>query len=119
MKTSETCISCELINTPNCPYYEEEEKYNIVSCGNFLPKKMGKDERNETLGSSHVSHPEHYNRNPEGIECIQVVQHLNFNLGNAVKYIWRAFYKGKYVEDLKKAIKYLEFEIDRYERFDR
>ena len=57
-----------------------------------------------------VKHPEHY-KHPSGIECIDVVQHMGFNLGNAVKYIWRADLKNDAIEDMKKAIQYLEFEI--------
>lgn len=62
-----------------------------------------------------VKHPSHYGANPEGIECIQVVQHMNFNRGNAVKYLWRAGAKGNEIEDLRKAIQYIEFEIARLE----
>jgi hypothetical protein len=36
-----------------------------------------------------VNHPEHYTVHPSGIETIQVTRHMNFNLGNAMKYIWR------------------------------
>lgn len=60
-----------------------------------------------------VAHPPHYNEHPSGIECIDVVQHMNFCLGNAVKYIWRADLKNDAVEDLRKAIQYIEFEINR------
>jgi hypothetical protein len=60
-----------------------------------------------------VNHPPHYCAHASGIECIQVTQHMNFCLGNAVKYIWRADEKGKAVEDLKKAIWYLQKEIER------
>lgn len=63
--------------------------------------------------SDNVNHPKHYNAHPSGIECIQVVEHMNFNLGNAVKYIWRAGEKGKTLEDLQKAKWYLEREIQR------
>jgi hypothetical protein len=38
---------------------------------------------------------------------------MSFNLGNAVKYIWRADLKGKQVEDLKKAVWYINREIER------
>lgn len=41
---------------------------------------------------------------------------LNFNLGNAVKYLARAGRKGGKIEDLKKAIQYIEFEIDECSR---
>jgi hypothetical protein len=40
---------------------------------------------------------------------------MNFCLGNAVKYIWRADLKGNPIEDLKKAVWYLEREITRRE----
>ena len=55
--------------------------------------------------------PDHYKGHPSGVECIKVTEHMNFCTGNAVKYIWRAGQKGDYVEDLKKAVWYLEREI--------
>lgn len=60
-----------------------------------------------------INHPKHYTAHPSGIECIQITEHMNFNLGNAIKYIWRADQKGKQVEDLKKALWYVQREIDR------
>jgi hypothetical protein len=63
-----------------------------------------------------VVHPPHYSRRVPGIECIEVVQHFNFNLGNVIKYVWRAGDKGDYLEDLRKARQYLDFEIDRVEK---
>jgi len=62
-----------------------------------------------------VNHPTHYTEHPSGIECIQVTEHMNFCLGNAVKYIWRAGLKGNAVEDLRKAAWYIEREIKRLE----
>lgn len=61
-------------------------------------------------GYDAVHKPKHYNEHPSGIECIQVTEHMNFCLGNAVKYIWRADLKNG-VEDLEKAIWYLQREI--------
>jgi len=60
-----------------------------------------------------VNHPKHYTEHPSGVECIQITEHMSFNLGNAVKYIWRADLKGKQVEDLKKAVWYINREIQR------
>lgn len=60
-----------------------------------------------------VNHPKHYTDHPSGVECIEVTRHENFNCGNAMKYIWRRNDKGKPIEDLKKAIWYLNDEIDR------
>lgn len=60
-----------------------------------------------------VNHPKHYNAHPSGVECITVVEHMGFNLGNAIKYIWRADEKGAALEDLKKAKWYVEREIEK------
>jgi hypothetical protein len=60
-----------------------------------------------------VDHPVHYNKHPSGVECIQIVEYMNFNLGSAIKYIWRHNLKGTPVQDLEKAIWYLQREIER------
>jgi len=60
-----------------------------------------------------IHHPKHYTSHPSGIECIQVTEHLNFCLGNAIKYIWRAGLKGDAIEDLEKAEWYVRREIER------
>lgn len=60
-----------------------------------------------------VQHPKHYTTHPSGIECIEITRHMNFNLGNAFKYIWRADLKHDAIEDLEKAIWYLQDEIKR------
>lgn len=66
-----------------------------------------------------VNHPSHYTNHPSGIECIQVTEHMNFNLGNTVKYIWRNGEKGNPLQDLQKARWYLDREIDRLTRNDK
>lgn len=68
-----------------------------------------------------VNHPKHYISDPSGIECIDITRHRNFNIGNAIKYLWRAGFKedkdrkliDKQVEDLNKAVWYLIDEIHR------
>lgn len=60
-----------------------------------------------------VNEPPHYRKHPSGIECIQVTEHMSFNCGNAVKYIWRSDHKGSKVQDLQKAKWYIEREIAR------
>jgi len=57
--------------------------------------------------------PPHYQEHPSGFQCIQVTEHMNFCMGNAVKYIWRAGLKGSKEEDLRKAIWYLERELEK------
>lgn len=59
-----------------------------------------------------VNHPKHYNAHPSGIECIDVVEHMNFNVGNAMKYLWRSDHKAG-IEDLRKAVWYINREIER------
>jgi hypothetical protein len=61
--------------------------------------------------------PSHYKADPSGVECIQITRHRNFNIGNAIKYLWRAGLKesAPSAEDLRKAIWYLEDEIGRIE----
>ena len=64
-----------------------------------------------------VNHPLHYTSDPSGVECIQITRHRNFNVGNAFKYLWRAGLKNEetQIEDLKKAIFYIQDEINRLE----
>jgi len=61
-----------------------------------------------------VNHPKHYTNHPSGIECIEITQHHDFCIGNAIKYLWRAGIKGvdTEVEDLQKAIWYINKKIE-------
>jgi hypothetical protein len=69
----------------------------------------------ELLLNDPVNHPKHYTSHPSGVECIEITEHSNFCLGNAIKYIWRAGEKDreKEIEDLEKSAWYLAREIDR------
>lgn len=66
--------------------------------------------------SDPVNHPPHYTAHPSGIECITITEHMGFNLGNSIKYIWRADLKLDAIEDLKKARWYLDREISKREK---
>lgn len=84
----------------------------------FMPK-AGEVKRRDWVGiaaecvSDRVEHPKHYTAQVPGIECWDVTQHFNFNRGNAIKYVWRAGSKDDLIEDLKKAIQYINHEIAR------
>lgn len=81
---------------------------SCVQCGDAGPKLEERQRERDTIN------PAHYKSHPSGIECIVVTEHMSFNLGNAVKYIWRAGLKNTNPsEDLKKAIWYLERELKR------
>ena len=60
-----------------------------------------------------VNHPKHYTEHPSGVECIEITEHMNFCVGNAIKYLWRAGLKGEQVEDLRKARWYIDREIEK------
>ena len=67
-----------------------------------------------------VNHPAHYVSDPSGVECIEITRHRGFNIGNAIKYLWRAGLKTstadpltKQIEDLEKARWYIADEIER------
>ena len=64
-----------------------------------------------------INHPNHYNKGIEAIDFIESWD-LNFSRGSVIKYVVRGGIKDpeKEIEDLKKAIRYLEFEIDRIRR---
>ena len=65
--------------------------------------------------SEQVYSPKHYTAHPSGVECITITEHFSFNIGNAVKYLWRCGLKGDEIEDLKKARWYIDREIARRE----
>ena len=69
--------------------------------------------------NDNVNHPAHYTSDPSGVECIEITKHRDFCIGNAIKYLWRAGLKSeegknqkeKTIEDLQKAIWYINAEI--------
>lgn len=65
--------------------------------------------------SDNVNQPTHYTSHPSGIEAIQITEHMGFNLGSALKYIWRCDLKLDAIEDLRKAEFYIRREIARRE----
>ena len=84
------------------------------------------DRKDKEQKTDSVNHPAHYNSHPSGIECIEIARHHNFNIGNSIKYLWRAGLKSeegmedsdKQIEDLNKAIWYIKDEIKRITEFD-
>lgn len=65
--------------------------------------------------NNNVESPRYYNSHPSGIECIEIVRHMNFNCGSAIKYLWRAGLKegNPNTQDIEKAIWYLKDEARR------
>ena len=65
--------------------------------------------------SDPVNHPDHYTSHPSGVECVEITKYHDFLTGNSLKYIWRHQYKGHPIEDLKKAVWYLNKRIEMLE----
>lgn len=61
-----------------------------------------------------IDHPDHY-QHPTGIECIDVIEHMPFNIGTAVKHLWRCGQKWDDIGDLKKAVWYINRQIQKLE----
>lgn len=97
---------------------------NLAANGAGVPdaSEMGASPRAEDAseakpaGVDFVNHPPHYTSHPSGVECITITEWYNFNVGNAIKYLWRAEEKGFQIQDLKKARWYVDREIARLEK---
>lgn len=107
----------------------KKEQYQYES-GWEPPTTKNSEKPKSWLKDDSVNHPSHYNSHPSGVECITVVEHMTFNVGNAIKYLWRAGLKTapepdmcatevinrvseQHLEDLKKARWYIDREIQR------
>lgn len=87
----------------NLKHIELEMESKTEYPGNILKLK----------GVNHVDHPPHYCAHPAGIEAIQVCEHMTFNIGSAMKYLFRYQLKGRPKQDLEKAVWYVRREIKR------
>ena len=81
-----------------------------VVCPACLPKSQ------EETKHDPVNHPKHYTSHPSGVECITITRHMPFNIGNAIKYLWRAGQKDSEIQDLEKAVWYIKDEINRLKK---
>ena len=111
---------------------DEEGKKSAISemetamCNAMQLLKCFIDRKDREQKNDNVNHPAHYNSHPSGIECIEIARHHNFNIGNSMKYLWRAGLKSeegmedtdKQIEDLNKAIWYIKDEIKRITEFE-
>ena len=104
------CADCKYemldITEPICePCFGKKSRPNWIAKGT------------EEIG---VYQPPHYTAHPSGVECIEITETMDFCLGNAIKYIWRAGLKGgqeTLIKDLKKAIWYIERRIQLEQKY--
>ena len=117
-------IDCSEVFCEECPFENIEgscqeltPNENIERANKYLIERANKYlmEINKTIPTDNVNNPRHYNTGT--IEVITVIEDwkLNFNLGNAIKYIGRCEHKNNKKEDIKKAIWYLERELKNIE----
>lgn len=95
----------------------------LIGDGFYVAKELTREEVDGTQAETStdaVNHPSHYTSDPSGVECIQITRHRSFCVGNAIKYLWRAGLKHdadktdteKQIEDLQKAVWYINQEIE-------
>ena len=98
------CVDCPLCKSCKCP----------IDCDGYddawkaIQKYL--DEQHTQCNDA-VNHPPHYTRGKIEVADFIADQQLNFDKGNAVKYICRAGFKNNEIEDLEKAIWYLNHEL--------
>ena len=80
---------------------------------NQLCRDIDQEKEKQAHEPETVEHPHHYTAHPSGIECIDVAEHMSFNIGNAVKYLWRVDLKDDPIENLRKARWYITRELER------
>ena len=95
------CVYCGRIF-----FSDNDEKRHEENCITLEARRL-------LNGPDPIDHPPHYTAHPSGTECIDITEHMDFNLGNVIKYVWRADLKGNATEDLKKARFYINREINR------
>jgi hypothetical protein len=130
MPECQTCHLAHYSKNGDCHYClpHKADSYYCTNCKLNVASYIGLDgfyrckncDRNssvevapKTASPDAVNHPSHYNSHPSGVECITVTEHFNYNIGNAIKYLWRAGLKDSMIQDLKKAKFYVEREIER------
>jgi endogenous inhibitor of DNA gyrase (YacG/DUF329 family) len=103
------CVQCEIKLTKRADL-QKDYKDTLTKAQVDLKTVPSLNKDNDPIN------PNHYKSHPSGVECITVTEHFNFNVGNAIKYLWRAGLKGNAVQDMEKAIWYIKREIERVKK---
>lgn len=118
---SRSCVDCAIHDDGYCSVQGKRVTVNGVPCGFYQIAKVADETlpRYKVNNKNEVEHPKHYTEHASGVECIQITEHMNFNLGNATKYIWRSGLKSNdKIKDLEKAKWYVNREIERVKKFE-
>lgn len=110
------CVSDNWYWCPSCNCSGDIKFFGEDNWNTWCNEKAGVVEESLVFRDG-VNHPVHYNSHPSGVECIDIVEWFSFNIGNAIKYLWRVGLKSDdWREDLEKAKWYVEREIERLSR---
>jgi len=107
-----------------CEYCGEElidgEYHMCEGLAAGIAKYVRGELKTNTACNDPVNRPKHYTSHPSGVECIDITKHYNFQIGNAMKYLWRQGLKDevgldsveKQIQDCEKAVWYIQSFID-------
>ena len=91
-------------------WYDFEDKSRVLKYVTTYGKLVWKRDVINTIDSIH--HPKHYTSDDCGVEAIEITSLLPACISNAVKYVWRCGKKDEDLQELKKALWYINYSID-------
>ena len=105
-------------------WYDFEDKSGVLKYVTTYGKLVWKRDVNNTMDTvintmdtaksvaDAIHHPKHYTSDDCGVEAIEVTSLLPACISNAVKYVWRCGKKDEDLQELKKALWYIDYSID-------
>lgn len=99
------------------PTYQQIKNY-IKEYGQLVWQRNVRDVVNNTMDDTVINtidvihHPKHYTSDDCGVEAIEITSLLPACISNAIKYVWRCGKKDEDLQELKKALWYINYSID-------
>ena len=94
------------------PTYQEIKNY-VTTYGKLVWKRNVNNINDfAQIVSDTIHHPKHYTSDDCGVEAIEITSLLPACISNAVKYVWRCGKKDEDLQELKKALWYINYSID-------
>ena len=103
-------------------WYSFEDKSGVLNYVNTYGKLVWKRDVSDVVNNTTdytvsstidaIHHPKHYTSDDCGVEAIEITSLLPACISNAVKYVWRCGKKDEDLQELKKALWYINYSID-------